>query len=66
MITVFALFGCEVIGYCYNLSALQALLLEKQHLLEKTNQELNDLQEYKVNTFTFYSFLFVKKPFVHA
>lgn len=27
--------------------ALQALLLEKQHLLEKTNQELNDLQEYK-------------------
>lgn len=27
--------------------ALEALLLEKQHLLEKTNQELNDLQEYK-------------------
>lgn len=27
--------------------ALEALLLEKQHLLEKTNQELADLQEYK-------------------
>jgi len=27
--------------------ALENLLLEKQHLLEKTNQELGDLQEYK-------------------
>ena len=34
----------------YPILALEALLLEKQHLLEKTNQELNDLQEYKVRT----------------
>ncbi|KAK7004047.1 basal body-orientation factor 1 [Biomphalaria glabrata] len=27
--------------------ALENILLEKQHLLEKTHQELNDLQEYK-------------------
>lgn len=46
---VFSLF------YFYNvnmnwvfLSALKGVLLEKQHLLEKTTQELNELQEYKV------------------